>query len=178
MISLANEINKIVSELKDYQIREALDLGCGDGRISLKLVEKGIKVTGVDVKEYPIDIKNKNFTFIKEDVRNFKFDKKFDLIVCSLLLHFFRKDRALEIIKNMQKSTPIHGINLIIGLSDQDDFSKKKLENLYLNKELLVNLYSGWEILRFVQDFTDIETHDNLAPHRHNIIILLARKTG
>ena len=174
MISTKEEIKNILIKLKNYPIKNALDLGCGKGRISAKLAEKGIDVIGVDLKDY--SIKQKNFTFLKEDVRNFKFDRKFDLIVCSLLLHFFRKEKAIEIIKKMQEATPKGGINFLICLSNKDELFREKPQNFYPSSEFLKELYFGWKIISEIQDFTETEKHDNLGEHNHNLIILSLQK--
>jgi len=174
MISTTDEINKIFLELEKHSIATALDLGCGKGRIAMPLAKKGVKVLGVDIRASLIS--HENFKFVNADVRNFDFNEKFDLIICSLLLHFFRKEKSLEIIKKMQQATSIGGINLIICMSNEDALSKEKPENFYPSLNMLKEVYQNWKIVSELQDFTEIENHDNLGEHRHNLIILLLEK--
>lgn len=174
MISIIAEINKILLQLKKYNVINALDLGCGKGRISIKLAENGIKVLGVDTKECPT--KHENFRFIKEGIENFRFDEKYDLIVCSLLLHFFKRGLAVSFINKIQQSTSIGGLNFFILMSDKDDLYENKPGNFYPNFESLKEIYSGWEVLTEAQDYTETEKHDNMGEHRHNLIFALFRK--
>jgi cyclopropane fatty-acyl-phospholipid synthase-like methyltransferase len=174
MIITQDEINKIIFQLSQYPIKTALDLGCGKGRISMRLAEKGIKVLGIDIKEG--NLKHENFRFSKENVNNFGFNEKFDLVICSLLLHFLRKEEAVTLIKKIQLSTLPKGLNLFICLSDKDDLYKQKSLNFYPSLKSLKEIYCEWEILKEMQDVTEIEDHDNLGNHQHNLIILLLRK--
>jgi len=162
--------------LDDLNPKSVLDLGCGKGRKSLRFAEKGIRVIGIDKKD--IEIKQDNFNFIQEDIRNFEFKEKFDLIIASVVLHFFKKEKAIGIIKKMQKNTESKGYNFLICMSNKDDCSKEKPDNFYPNLEELKELYSSeeWEIVKSVQDFTDWEEHGDTERHRHNLILMLVRK--
>jgi 2-polyprenyl-3-methyl-5-hydroxy-6-metoxy-1,4-benzoquinol methylase len=64
-----------------------LELACGTGRITIPMAEKGIEITGLDVSETMLSharrkttIKGVNVEWIKADCRNFKLNKKFNLI--------------------------------------------------------------------------------------------------
>ena len=160
--------------LKGIEPKSVLDLGCGLGRVSLRFAEKGIKVKGVDSKERKTN--NENFKFIKRDIREFAFEEKYDLIIASLILHFLKKEEALAMIERMKDNTQKCGFNFLVCLSDKDDCSKQKPGNFYPNGNDIRRIYSDWGLIKFDQDFTEIEEHDNLKPHRHNIILLLARK--
>lgn len=61
-------------------------------------------------------------------------------------------------------------------MSDKDELSKEKPENFYPSLKLLKVIYSKWKVISEIQDFTEIENHDNLDEHRHNLIILLLEK--
>ena len=176
MISANEEIANFILKIGHFSIKNAVDLGCGKGRISLKLAERGIKVLGVDLKD--CSVKSKNFSFVQEDVRKFKFERNFDLIVCSVVLHFLKKSVSLEMIKKIQQVTSNAGLNWLILMSDKDDFYKSNPGNFYPNLELVKKLYSGWEILVEKQDYTEIENHDNLGEHRHNLIFIVFRRKG
>ena len=154
--------------------KSVLDLGCGFGRFSLKFAKKGSNVTGIDIKEMKID--HDNFNFVKSDIREFEFKDKYDLIIASYVLHFFRREKAEEIIQKMKKSTEIGGYNILVCMSDEDGFYNRKPNNFYPSMRYLRNIYSDWEIVESVQDFTALEEHDGLPPHKHNLIILLIKK--
>ncbi len=174
MISVKRLTSEYLDNLDD--INSVLDLGCATGRKSLRFAKKGIEVTGIDKRE--IEITQDNFTFVKEDIRKLDFKKNYDLIIVSLVLHFMKKEKAIETIQKTQKNTGLKGYNFFICMSDQDNFSKEKPDNFYPTIEKLKELYheSKWKIVRSSQGFTDWEEHDNLPKHRHNLILLLARK--
>ena len=72
------------SVLKKYQINELLELGCGSGHLAKLLFEKEYKITGVDLYDEMLDIVRKRLPrveFIQQDIRNLKFDKRFDGII-------------------------------------------------------------------------------------------------
>jgi tellurite methyltransferase len=169
---------KLTSEYLDNldNIKSVLDLGCGVGRKSLRFAKKGIKVIGID-KKNP-EIQQENFKFIQEDINNLNFNENYDLIITSMILHFFNKDKAVEIINKIQKSTEKNGYNFLICMSNKDDCSKKGPNNFYPTLEELKKLYDSkyWEIVKSDQDFTDWEEHDSTKKHRHNLILMLIKK--
>ena len=152
-----------------------LDLGCGKGKKSLRFAEKGIIITGVDKKE--IKINQKKFNFVQQDIRDFKFERQYDLIIASLVLHFFRKEKTIEIIRKMQKNTSHKGFNFLICMSDEDDLSKENPKNFYPTLKELKKLYGEWKIVKSTKDFTDYKEHRNLKLHRHNVIFLLLKRS-
>lgn len=174
MIKINEMIEDYLAVLNNQDLKNILDLGCGKGRLSLRFAEKGIKVTGIDNKQIPIS--QNNFNFICQDIRNFEFKEKYGLIIASLVLHFFKKEKAIKIIGEIKEKTKDDGFNLLICLSNKDDFSKQKPDNFYPNEKELKEIYSDWKIINLNQDFTEFEEQDNLKPHQHNIIFMLAKK--
>ncbi|MBS3077038.1 methyltransferase domain-containing protein [Candidatus Pacearchaeota archaeon] len=151
-----------------------LDLGCGKGMLSLNFARKGIKVTGVDKK--PQTINQDNFAFEQSDIRNFSFSKSYDLIISSFVLHFLKKEEAERVINKMITHTSFGGYNLLICMSDKNELYKNKPLNFYPSLKCLKDIYSGWEVVKCISDYTPLEEHDNLSAHRHHIILLLIKK--
>ena len=151
-----------------------LDLGCGSARFSKEFAKKGSIVTGVDKRD--LNFEHKNFNFINSDIRDFKFKEKYDLTIASFILHFFKKAKAKEILKNIKNNAQIGGHNLLVCMSNKDNFYKEKPENFYPSVQDLKEIYRDWEIIDLLQDFTEFEEHDNLPRHQHNLIIVLAKK--
>jgi len=64
-----------------------LDIPCGDGRISLGLLEKGYEITGVDISPRYIEkaqstaALDQRERFLVGDMRKIRFDEKFDAVV-------------------------------------------------------------------------------------------------
>ncbi|MCK5149307.1 methyltransferase domain-containing protein [Candidatus Pacearchaeota archaeon] len=160
--------------LGDLKVDSVLDLGCGKGFKSLRFAKKGIQVIGIDKKDF--EIKQKCFEFKQEDISKFEFEKKYDLIITSLVLHFFNKEKAIELIKKIQSNTNDKGYNFLICMSNKDDCSKDRFKNFYPDLDLIKKIYSDWKIVKVNQGFTDYEEHDNLEKHGHNLIIVLVQK--
>lgn len=171
MIRIKEMISQYAKLLKP---KEVLDLGCGKGNISLRFAETGANITGVDKREEKYV--HKNFNFIRQDIRDFKFSKNYDIVVASFILHFLNNSEATKIIKKIKKHTEIGGYNFLVCLTQKDGFYEK--EKFYPNSKELKKLYSDWKIIKFNQGFTSIEEHGSLKPHRHNLIFMLIKKTA
>src|SRR3989344_8842791 len=169
MINSKELINKYLDLIKKFSFKEVLDLGCGNCKILIELNEEKVKLTGVDLKEIKPN-KFKNFKFIKEDIKNFKFNKEYDLIIINFVLHFLKKEEAYSLLNKIKQSTSKNGLNLISCLTYRDPFFKEG--NFYPNLNELKIIYKDWEIIKCDEDFTEIEQHDSLKPHQHNITII------
>ena len=170
MVNIKEQTSEYLNDLK---VNSVLDLGCGKGFKSLRFARKGISVLGVDRKDFGIN--QESFKFKQEDIREFEFEKKYDLIITSLVLHFFKKEKSIEILKKIQSNTENGGYNFLICMTDQDSCFKEKPDNFYPTLGFLKELYSGWEFVKVDSGFTDYEEHDGTR-HRHNLIIALIQK--
>lgn len=77
---------------------DILDLGCGDGKLTLKIKNRLTtgSIVGIDQSQSMIDFANRHFRkenleFHVGDMRSFKLDKKFDLIVSFSALHWVKE---------------------------------------------------------------------------------------
>jgi 2-polyprenyl-3-methyl-5-hydroxy-6-metoxy-1,4-benzoquinol methylase len=101
------EINFIIKNLRLRDDSKILDLGCGDGRISIELSKKGYSVTGVDLNKYAIEkaiseSKNLNINFINENILNFKSKEKFsDILIIFNHFGLFNKKDVNRLIRNI-----------------------------------------------------------------------------
>ena len=174
MISIKQLIPQYFKEIKN--INSVIDLGCGKSKKSSYFFKQGIKVIGVDKK--PSQIKNPNFKFVHKNIKDFEFNKKYDLIMANFILHFFKKQEAINIIKKIQENTNHKGYNFLICMSNQDECMKEHEDNFYPTINELKSFYpeNKWKIIKSIQDFTDYEEHGNMLKHRHNIIIILFKK--
>ena len=87
-----------------------LDLACGTGLVTKKLVRKvgrNGQVTAIDTSESAIKIAKrwignaKNLHFIRADAEKIQFKTKFDVITCQYALFFFPNEQ--KVLKNMKK---------------------------------------------------------------------------
>ena len=121
---LEAEINYVLSEINEKDT--VLDLGCGYGRVAVRLAEKAEKVTGIDIspdniemaKEY--SVKYKNCEFYTMNALNLSFpDQIFDMVVCVQNgISAFHVD-PLKLIKESIRVTRKGGIVLFSTYSDK-----------------------------------------------------------
>ena len=82
----------------DFKIKNAFDVGCGDGRYMKHLSDSGFKITGIDSSEIAIEMSRKNLGNEAELIcaEFFEYDflpGKYDLIYSiSSIHHGFKKD--------------------------------------------------------------------------------------
>lgn len=83
------EVNFIVDELKLPRGSEILDIGCGTGRHSVELAERGYKMTGVDLSSGMLAEAEKaaraaavNIELIHCDAAKFRAEKTYDAAIC------------------------------------------------------------------------------------------------
>ena len=99
---------------KHFLNKDIIDLGCGNGSISMALLKRGAKsATGIDfgkdnvsaakkwAKSYKFQKKTKFKVF---DILKFNTKKKFDFVVCSAVLHHLKNKKELNIaLKNISE---------------------------------------------------------------------------
>lgn len=103
--TVANDICKIAGLSKGNSI---LDAGCGPGRISVELALLGLEVTGVDIIQSELDAAKDSaesegvkLELIKEDLRNFQSEKKYDAAI-NIFTSFGYCDTIEEDVKILQ----------------------------------------------------------------------------
>jgi SAM-dependent methyltransferase len=174
MINTKETKKEFLMELLDKNLKKVLDLGCGKGLMLKFFSGKEAKITGIDLKRTSEDLEN--FNFIEGDVRKEDFGETNDLIIASLILHFLKEEEAKQVIERMKTATSHAGYNLLICMSDKDELSKKKTEKFYPDIKKLEKIYEDWVLIKELEGITEIEDHDNLGPHQHNLIFLLFQK--
>lgn len=85
--------------------KTVLDVGCGSGRLSKILLEKGYAVTVIDSDEKAIEIaRRKGVTGFVADISSWETDLKFDCVVAADILEHIDDDRfAIRRLCNMLK---------------------------------------------------------------------------
>jgi trans-aconitate methyltransferase len=75
-----------------------LDLGCGQGFISLYAAARGLYVDSVDINtEVPSSLQDiANVTYTAADLNTWKSTKKYDIIVAHQIIHFLPKEYVLR----------------------------------------------------------------------------------
>ena len=123
----------IVECMKKLNPNSVLDLGCGKCKFSKLFIDRGIDVTGVD-REKTIESKD-NLTFIHKDIKDFEFEKNYDLVIGTGILHFLKRDEAHQMINKIKENTLSNGFNFFICMSNEERFDDGI--HFYPNKEEL-----------------------------------------
>ncbi|MEJ2246457.1 MAG: methyltransferase domain-containing protein [Acidobacteriota bacterium] len=161
-----------------------LDLGCGEGRNALFLAECGFKVTAVDISEAGIRkldalAREKQFEISSEvaDMRTYRFQGLFDLIVSHGCLHLVERRSWQQLIPRFKAHTKPGGFNVVVVFTDTrppPDDLKEFCLGLFREKEVF-SMYSDWEVV-LQRSYTIQDQHPGSSPHTHPINKLVARK--
>jgi len=80
-------------ELAGEEPREVLDLGCGTGRVAIRLARRGHRVTALDVEERFLEeaqrraqARGVEIETVVGDARTFELDRRFDLVLAPMQL--------------------------------------------------------------------------------------------
>ena len=166
-----------------------LDLGCGNGRDTLFMGNKGFNVTALDksisniqklqkiVSENGL---NNQITLIHKDAKDFCIEKnKYSVINIFNLLQFLPQKDSFEIIKGVKSNLKKSGFVIISAFSAQDPSYKQdnnKIKSYFSTQELL-KLFLDFDILFYIEDVILEQGHRGSShPHKHGIVKIVARK--
>lgn len=118
-----NEVDFIIRECNIKSGDSLVDFGCGQGRHSLLLAQKGINVTGIDYVDKNIEIANKkkqeqninNVNFYTGDCRDISLGLEFDAAIClyDVVGTYAENAENLRILENIVKHLRPKGTLLI-----------------------------------------------------------------
>ena len=163
-----------------------LEVGCGEGKNSIFLAEKGfadidafdLSMAGIDKVQIIAQSKDIRINAWVEDLTTFTFKKTYDVIISYGTFHFVEKEKWVKFISDAKRYTNIGGLNIfqiftntvpasediapyVKGLSDEGE---------------LESLYSDWNIVKLdAQVFED--EHPGVEKHWHASNTIVARKT-
>ncbi len=158
-----------------------LDLGVGEGRNALFLAKKGFDVTGTDISAVGIR-KFKKFAKklrvkvkgVVGDISEFRFRKKYDVILSIATLHFLEKEQIKKLLEKIKKNTKDGGLNVLTAFTEENP--SKKFPYLFKKNELK-DLYKEWKIINYKEFLTPLEKHEGKGKlHQHALAILIAQK--
>ena len=166
----------------DYLTGTVLDLGCGLGNLSLEAGRRGHRVVAVDASPTAVsrikrDAQREAISVqaIQADIDWWIIDQPYDTIVAIGLLMFFRRERALDLLRAIQEHVNPGGraiVNVLIeGTTYMGMFD---LENYYLFpcKEIEEG-FVGWRILSSRQ-----ETFSAPEGTRKEFLTVIAEKSS
>jgi ubiquinone/menaquinone biosynthesis C-methylase UbiE len=135
-----NEVIKIFDELNLKKGNRILDCGCGYGKLSRILTDKGFDVHAVDNSQSILDnIKDAKFKISCQDAKNLKFDDNyFDLVFTDGLLEHLNRADIDKVIQEEIRVSKRYVLNLIpsdtfVNKINEFIFSRGRKE--YRNRE-------------------------------------------
>lgn len=141
-----------------------LDLGCGMGNLSIEAARCGAKVLAVDASSAAIEriqktasVENLAINAVMADIGNFKITERFDTIIAIGLLMFFKREKALALLADIQEHVAEHGLAIVNVLTEGTTFMGMfEPGNYYLfGQSELDDRFKGWNVLRSVRDSFD-----------------------
>ncbi len=132
------EVEKIISLADLDSDIKVLDLCCGIGRHSIVFADRGYDVTAVDITEHYLERarekgeeKSVEIEFIKEDMRKFKREGEFDIVLnlFTSFGYFEDNDENLQVLKNVYKSLKPNGKFIL------DVLGKEVIARIFKGKE-------------------------------------------
>lgn len=169
---------------------EFLDLGCGQGRDTLFMLEKGFKITAIDnsctgiekIKEL-IQTNNlpiNNINLFCDDIKNLNISKnKYDIINAFNSLQFLPKKIVMKIIDDIKKNIKDGGYVIISSFTINDPLFKKNGndERCFFEPKELKKKFSDFHILLYEEKNIKDKGHlGSPKPHRHGVVKLIAQK--
>ncbi len=147
---------------------KTLDLGCGSGRNSLYLNQKGFDVTAWDKNPMSISNLNKiieveglqNITTDVVDLNALQFDGEYDFILSTVVMMFLERNTIPGLIANMQRCTKVGGYNLVVAAMDTEDFPCTVGFPFAFTEGELRDYYAGWELIKYNEDLGELHKTD------------------
>ena len=189
---------KVLKQVKFNGNENVLDMGCGDGKITLKIAEKlkNGKVLGIDSSTSMIreakNIQTKNLDFDVLDINNLNFKNKFDIILSFATLHWI--EDHLSMLKKVYAALKDNGKIYFALLRSlpfpemKDLFSQEKWIKHFKNKKLNIFPQKKDSYLKFLEkiNFSNMQvieenfyfTFENLTQCLSYIVPCIPNLTG
>jgi len=134
-------INKIL-ELKDLTPQNTLEMACGTGKLTVELSKFISNIDAFDLSSDMLSIAynkfkdNRNVRLYNLDMKNFKFNKKYDLVICGCdsLNYITNPDDLNKIFFNVKEHLNQNGL-FIFDINSYYKISKIIGNNIFLNEK-------------------------------------------
>ena len=153
-----------------------LDLGCGSGRDSRFLAERGFDAYGVDISKVAIEraiskTNSHDTNFSVESAESLPFENAFfDAVYAGWVLQSVSLDEGASEVKRVFKDGGVAYLAFLLNTK----FVENDSELIYHSREEILRAYDDFEILdqrQYVSDELDTD-----EPHTHDAFILVLRK--
>ncbi len=190
-----NHINKDleddmwIDEYKDYFNNNGLclDLGCGIGQYTKRIMEYGYDVISSDISEIALNkVREFNKDVIKLDMRNplpFE-DNKFDLVFANLSIHYFSDKETKKLMNEIKRILKNGGlfvgsVNGIQGYEKIKETAEIIDYHFYYNKNKYIRLFDVDDVSNYLNQFDILKIEERETTrfgHEKNYIVFIAKK--
>lgn len=101
----------VIELLQSPKGSNVVDLGCGNGNLTIKLAQKGYNVVGIDDSQSMLDIameKYPDIKFIKGNALDFKIEPC-DAVFSNAVLHWIDSDNQKKLLNNISSNIKVGG---------------------------------------------------------------------
>jgi SAM-dependent methyltransferase len=187
-----SEPNKLLQEICSQLPTgsEFLDLGCGQGRDALFMLQQGFKITAVDnspegiktIREF-IQTNNLPLSSINlfcQDIEIFYIEKdKYSIINAFNSLQFLPKKKALRLIDNIKYKIKNQGYIVISGFTIDDSLYNKTINDsrCFFETQELKKLFSDFNIILYEEKIIKDKGHAGRPEsHTHGVVEIIVKK--
>ena len=164
-----------------------LDLGCGIGQYTKKLMEYGLDVISSDISTIALSkVKLINPNIVNMDMREkFPFeDEKFDIVFANLSIHYFSDIDTKKIINEIKRVLKkgglfIGSVNGIQGFDNIKDTASIIDYHFYFNNDKYIRLFDIEDVKKYLSDFNILKIDERETirfNHKKNYIVFLGKK--
>ncbi|WP_156322143.1 tellurite resistance methyltransferase TehB [Winslowiella iniecta] len=164
---------------------KALDLGCGNGRNSLWLNQRGFELTAWDKNPQSIAtlnhiIEQESLSHISTEIKDLdslRFNGQYQLVFSTVVMMFLQPDTIPQMIADMQASTVKNGYNLIVAAMDTADYPCTLPFPFTFKSGELSHYYRKWHIVKYNEEVGQLfKTDENGNRIQLRFATLLAQK--
>ena len=160
----------------------AIELGCGAGRDTVRLIKKGWNVLAIDREDVETRISKrlnteelKKFRFQKQKFENIKLEKS-NLIVANYSLPFCQKDKFKELWNKIKTSISNKGYFIGNFFGVKDEWNAGNFQIIFFTKEQVLELFTDFEIICFKEIEKDMLTGLGKMKHCHIFNVIAKKK--
>ncbi len=166
---------------------KALDLGCGIGQYSRRLMEYGLDVVSADLSDLALEkVSEFNPNTRKLDMRHpLPFaDREFQLVFASLSIHYFSDAVTRKLMAEIRRILAEGGmfvgsVNGIQGLTGIREIAEEIEPHFYWVEDRYARLFDKEDLIRYLDGFTSVRIEERETirfENKKNYLVFLARK--
>ena len=139
--SFVNQYGTALLDMIDGENLSVLDLGCGNGSLTKKLIDAGFEAEGMDASDELLKTARETYpdiNFLSGDATEFSVDNKYDVVFSNAVFHWIDKEKQLPMLENVYNALKNngqfifemggYGNNAIIHEALKTEFDKRSIK--------------------------------------------------